>query len=676
MTLRRSPLLLFGVLLTALVAVLPGSAGASSRPAPPAAFRVGAATEDLTPTVPVYAGGFGPSAPIRRVDGALQVRAMYISNGHSAVAFAVVDAQGYFTSYQEGPSFGIGSIRQLAAAAMSKAGPAVGADDIIVQATHSHSAPTLEGVWGPVPTAYLRMVHDRTVAALVAAARNARPAHLQWSTLDAPSLDNISTAQYDSFPGWSQDGQLTVLRALAPDTGATIATYATVPAHPDIVCGACLNTLTADYFGAVRQSLDGDLGGISLVGPATLGREETPVQATGIGEMRWFATVVRSLVQSALAEARWVTDPTVAGVGSTLTVPGTNPALLALVAANNAPDSVKTAAFGASGEYPIDRADTPPYQTGSAVGVPLTALRIGPLAFTSMPGEPFPEIRLSLAKAAPGAVIVALSKGQDDTGYFYPSWVYPFAAGLYPTDQGTFSIAPQAGDQILQGQLANVAALGFQAAPLAVPAPLPADYAQALRPGLQALAAPPTSNAAPSSGGQAESAVVLQAIYAPADQDGAALAGVVHWSFGDGTTATSSALSFGGPCTTPNVAGNGLDNCAKTGPAYLTHRFRPGHYVVTVSGHDTDGNAVTWRMPVVVHSPAALHVSQQRNGEHLTDTVSETGGTGHLLAAHWRLSDGSTLSGTTVTLPLGPGSPRAVSVTATDGAGTATSLVR
>ena len=34
------------------------------------------------------------------------------------------------------------------------------ASDIIVQSTHGHAAPTLEGIWGPSPVPYLKLVHD------------------------------------------------------------------------------------------------------------------------------------------------------------------------------------------------------------------------------------------------------------------------------------------------------------------------------------------------------------------------------------------------------------------------------------------------------------------------------------------------------------------------------------
>src|SRR4051794_22365060 len=542
------------------------AAAAAPKPAP---FRVGAAVANIDPIpgVPVYSGGFGMSPPLtdKQVHDPLEVRAIYVSNGKKSVAVATVDAQAMFASYQDGPEFGITDARQKAAA---KIGGGMAAGDVIVQSTHSHAAPTLEGIWGPVAPAYLKKVHDGIVQALADAAKAARPASLQWGSVDAPYLDNIDVAQTDSYSGWVQDGQLSVLRAVDPGDGRTIATLASVPVHGDIVNGAGLKLLSADYFGFVRHDLDATLGGISVVGPATLGREESPVQTNGLEDSRWLATVVTSLVHRALGDARWVTDPTVATSEQLLQVPGTNAALLPLVAATHAPDDVKRRGADASGIYPIARADPPPYLTGNLLGTYLTALRIGPLAYLSMPGEPFPEIRTTIADATTGAQqVVALSKGQDDWGYFYPSFVYPFTA-TYDSDHHIYNVAPQAGDQVIQGQLDNLSKVGFTV-DHTVARPMANRYEQGLRPGVQFLASPPE--------GDGNLAVTLEGIYGAANFGGAPLDGPLHWDFGDGTTGESGSEKR------------------------FVHTFAPGTYEVRVTARDTQGREASWSLPVRVH---------------------------------------------------------------------------
>src|SRR3954467_6226188 len=83
----------------------------------PATFRAGAAARSIAPPVPVFSGGFGLSPPITRTRDPLEVRAFYVASGSHAIAFAVVDAQGHFAAYQEGPDFGTTAERADAARA-------------------------------------------------------------------------------------------------------------------------------------------------------------------------------------------------------------------------------------------------------------------------------------------------------------------------------------------------------------------------------------------------------------------------------------------------------------------------------------------------------------------------------------------------------------------------------
>jgi hypothetical protein len=593
-------------LAAALVAAPPAFATSHRRvptPTQPAAvahFRVGAAVVGINPRVTTWSGGFGASPPIRPghvIGNPLSVRALYISNGHRAVELAVDDSQAEFAAYQEGPRFGITAARTAAARAIdrSRVGPRLTAADIIVQSTHSHSAPTLEGLWGPVPRSYLRQVTRAETRALVLAARRARPAVLRFGTANAAALDDVQVAQYDAFPGWAGDPLLTALQARDARTGATIATYTTVPAHPDIVCGACIGAETADYQGIVRAALQHRYGGVALVGPGTLGREETPVQATGITADRVFAREVEGLVETAVDNSRTLRSATIAASERTVTIPGTGAPLLALVEANHLPAEQRQQIFKATGEYPIDRADTAPWQAGSLVGTVVTALRIGNIAYASMPGEPFPEVRLSLAAATSGATVVALSKGQDDLGYFYPAYVAPFTE-LYPSDTLTNSAAAELGDAVLQAQAANLRADGVRVA-TALPRPVEADPKQQVEPGLQVVGGPLTARA----GRRGHISVRLLATYSPPDIPSGTLnyglpvgslpvqyapTGRVHWDFGDGTHATSGYHEFGGKDVRPYV---------------VAHRFAPGRYRVTATIRDGAGQQVSTSFVVRIH---------------------------------------------------------------------------
>ena len=206
----------------------------------------------------------------------LQVRAFYVSNGRRAVAFVVVDAQGYFSGYQEGPNFGILADRIDAARAASATGRVHMTEaDIIEQATHTHAGPTLEGIWGPVPRVYLQLVHDQVVVPWPrppGMPRRPTSSSPPWTTATSPPSTSTRTTTRAGSP---------ILRSRSsgpwqPRTGATIATFDSVPTHGAHVCGQCLRLLSADYFGAVRAQLDRELGAVNVVGTGLAGPPGEP----------------------------------------------------------------------------------------------------------------------------------------------------------------------------------------------------------------------------------------------------------------------------------------------------------------------------------------------------------------------------------------------------------------
>jgi hypothetical protein len=518
--------------------------------------------------------------------------------------------------------------------------------DLIVQATHSHAAPTLEGIWGPVPPEYLKLVHDQTVKALVDAATSARAAHLQMGTYDAPWLNNIDINQTDSYPGWTQDGQLSVLRAVSPE-GEPIATFTSVPAHGDIVEGSEEKQLSADYFGFARAALDERLGGVNVVGPATLGRNETPIQVGGIEPSKWFAGVVTSIAGRTMADGHWLTSNRIGSTETMVRVPGTNPALFALNYAWKLPPEQRQAEADVTGIYPINRSTEPPYLTGTTIGTDLTALRIADTVWLSLPGEPFPEVRNQIAAAVTGAdAVIGLSKAQDDWGYFYPAWVAPFADAFFAlneSDHHLYNIAPQAGDQVILDQTRNIGALGFGAETVNVSPPLVGNrYEQSFRPGLQAMASPTWGDADPSTG---VLKVAFTAVWSDALLGGAGRDGLVHVDFGDGTSAD----------VEPNKR------------ARFFHDYEPGRYTVTLSGRDADGKEATWQLVVTVYEP--LRASIEEEAGELVAQVS--GGDGAVLRREWVFADGSRRFGPTV-----PDGPRPVTLSVTDGTTSTASAMR
>src|SRR5439155_5177689 len=95
--------------------------------------------------------------------------------------------------------------------------------------------------------------------------------------------------------------------------------------------------------------------------------------------------------------------------------------------------------------------------------------------------------------------------------------------------------------------------------------------------------------------------VVLEAIYTPAKGSSSRPAGdKVHWVYGDGASADTGFLDPG-----QDYGQGGLGPVGKVRNA---HAFRPGRYTVTVSATTSDGQLVSWRIPVRVFPRLTVRV--------------------------------------------------------------------
>jgi hypothetical protein len=540
---------------------------------------VGTAVRDITPAKdhPQYLGGFGQmSKPTSRVHDPLQVRAFAVSDGNKLVAFAIVDTQGWFAGYQEGP-YGVTDARQAAAAYLDTHGlPGTTQADLIVSSTHSHAAPTLMGIWGPVDVDYLRYVHNQTVNAIEAAATHMRPAELWTSTADSSAIDGSNVSQTDIYDGYDVDPDTPVLWARDPKTHKTIGLYVNVPVHADVACGSCDNAMGADHIGIARDQLGTRLGGTAVVAMGTLGRQESIVQVGRWSYSQDVGMTVTDEVLTALRRARPITSAVLRSAEQHILVPLTNPALAGLVYAN----LVKPYSCVPTVACTIDRSILPPYVVGAAVGTWVTGFRIGDVAYMSEPGEAFPEVSRAIRAAIHGADAVhVVGMAQDQLGYYFPPEMAPLTAEAMAqngSDHLEYNTSLTLADVDVNASATVANDLGFTAA-YVHPTPMQGDPNATSKPGVQFFAVAP---------GLSGLTLTVDSAVNPA-QDGATLdtnggLGAITFRWGDGTT------SYGG---STNGDGRGR----------ATHTYsRAGTYTIIGTVTDTSGRTRTYRQRVTV----------------------------------------------------------------------------
>ena len=493
--------------------------GPPSRGDAGAIFLVGAATRNVSPVGPsqaTHVGGYGdcrdcPTTAVRAGD-AFAVRAMYVSNGKSAVVLVSAPFEGWFAGYQQEydatgkqvDRLGITSLRADAAARLSHDGLAVTSADVLVSTIHCHACPTLIGVWGPTNVDYLRFVYQQTLDAIAAAQAAAVPAHLRWATADFGYVNDVTVGQANANEGWPVDGRLSILQATAVAIGQSkapverggpsdrgdgdvVATYVDVPVHGNIVWGPGLHEMNDEHFGAAAQWLEAHVGGVAVVAAGTLGDQTSPMQGDdtrlkddprpapdAYGYPRAYDDVDRlgALTGSTALEAltqhgHVVQSDEVGGAESYQLVPVNNPVILGLFYGHALPNDIPMVTHDGSvaGQQTADRGILPPYMVGDAIGVWFTVLRIGGVAVVSEPGEAFPHVSFAIRDAITGAdAVFTVGNAQDQLGYYYEEWAYP-ETFYYSADHYLYNVGPTLAQQNILAATLDAQSLGFAVAP-------------------------------------------------------------------------------------------------------------------------------------------------------------------------------------------------------------------
>ena len=237
-------------------------------------LRAGASVIDITPlTFPVSVNGSMTDHSVSRAHDPLQARCLVLDNGSVQVAIVVSDS--------------CMIPRDILDPARDRASRATGipADNMLMSATHTHSAVTLGGVFQSEPEkAYREFLKDRLTEAVVEAASRLEPARIGWAVGNnarqvynrrwfmRPGFEyvdpfDVGTDQVRTNPppGSSKllkpagpiDPEVPVLAVQTRD-GRPIALLANYSLH--YVGGVAPDGLSADYFGEFARQITRRLG--------------------------------------------------------------------------------------------------------------------------------------------------------------------------------------------------------------------------------------------------------------------------------------------------------------------------------------------------------------------------------------------------------------------------------
>ena len=390
-------------------------------PAPETPFRVGAASRTINPDVGVCLGGYEENRASTGVHDDLFAKAVVFHDGETAVGLVVLDA----LSIQYPTARAI----RLAAAEKVTAVP-LPAERIVVEATHTHAAPDVIGIYPCMPdaagtdSAYMESLVNQAVEALVAASEALQPVQLYWAKTEGGDW-----AVNDSEPG-VVDHEVTILQARSAADQTPLVTLTHFACHPTVLDGD--NTLTsADWVGPFYARMaEGEPGEhLFLQGPIGAWIQPKTPERTFALAARYGADLAERALAVLPSAARLEGD-TIRAAHKTFEIPLET-------------DGFK--ALAASGV--IDR------DFGDDAGIPteVTWFAVGNAQFATHPAETAPTFGWATKMLMDTEPKFVLGLAQDHLGYFCPPKYFEETGSIpYAKYLTRMSPGPQAGPVMMR----------------------------------------------------------------------------------------------------------------------------------------------------------------------------------------------------------------------------------
>lgn len=406
----------------------------------PPGLRAGAHAEDVTPLLfPVSINGGFADRQATSAAEKLHARCLVLDDGKTKVALCVVDS--------------CMIPRELGDAARALANKLTGIppENILISATHTHTAPTVAGVFQSEPDAQYATFLAKMIAVGIASAdAKLAPAKIGWGAADEPNhvfnrrwltqpgFENKNpfgetTDKVRTNPGYGNkaldkqagpvDPAVSVLSVRGPD-GAPRALFANYSLHyvgdrPALSAdyfgvfadriGAVLGAKGDGFVGALSNGTSGDVNNINFAGPAPPKREP--------GERsREVAEAVAKAAKTAADAATYRSDVTLAVATKDLALKVRKPtaaeveraeAILAKAKGKvlSGPEEVYARETVLLAKYP----DTVP--------VRIQAIRVGDLGIVGIPCEVFTQIGLDIKAKSPLRRTFTVSLANGYNGY-------------------------------------------------------------------------------------------------------------------------------------------------------------------------------------------------------------------------------------------------------------------
>ena len=451
------------VLLGAACAARTGTVRSDAATSPPAAqspalppsdgLRIGAARLDISPTKSVMMGGYGVYFISRvfcrwsqGVHDPLYATALFLQKGDQAVLFISLDLVGLVAP-------DVDDLRAAVAARVP-----IPADRVVVSSNHPHHGPDTIGLWGTLlpplsgrDESYMRFMKDQAARAAEDAYRSARPAKLYYAVGELAGPHQNTLAK--TVPDAPIDHTLTVLRAVDGD-GKTIATLTNWACHPTTE-GEDNRLISSDWVGGFYKWMAAKVDGVPMYVNGSIGASIQPfdpereLYAEG-HHFIWTDVMGRRVAEAAAALLPKMTEAdvdSIACASATFSFP------------------MRNKVYRAAGQLGLMPYRVP--KVGQPLSSRVTAARVGPIRFGTVPGEIAPRLGNKVREALGGSAQVIVGLGQDWLGYIIDPAQYADKRYSY---EKMLCAGPELGPAVVQAHQELAAQAAQADAPLPVAA--------------------------------------------------------------------------------------------------------------------------------------------------------------------------------------------------------------
>lgn len=391
-----------------------------------AGIRAGYSQEKLTPTIQEAQlsclggyGGPGSRCGVTKIYDDISIRVLAISEKNkyfyfrprphreALVLLAVIDTVGVGDSI----------IRDIRNSVFEKSNGRITKESIYITATHTHSGPDLQGLWGGISEEYRERIVSTSTRAILSAYTNQTPVTISVWQADA-SVENRR--------GWDEvDSTINVMEFRSKRFDYSIATLINMSGHPAILDAAALG-YSADYVHQLRETFEHDantnvvfINGILGDAQPIVDGPRTPETAYSFGE----SMAMQALAQQNTAEA-------VYGHLTIEQIPFTHPVENPLI-------------LGAVQVGLLDLDIDEDQNVNTQIGIMSIGNKVSAIMF---PGESLTRVGLPIKSKMDSNYDFFFGLSGDSLGYFIPSDEFLQIPGR--TTEETASLSPGIGDMI------------------------------------------------------------------------------------------------------------------------------------------------------------------------------------------------------------------------------------